>query len=478
MDEQAAQLRDRIWNTFPVAQPAFAKLLSLLEIEVSREVPTAAVTLGPRSRLRINPDFAAAHCADDPALVMLVLHELFHVVLGHTRLYQRSTPTLNLAFDAVINAQLCLLLPGPEWTRLFRDLYPSQDPPWSLLRPPEGWRTPAERWLPGAIGSLHRRLYTDESISYEDLFRLLAEQLAAVAGGRGGLLGDGDGPAEAGAPKALSGGHDDDGAEPLDPDLLGSHGEDQAEPLDPDLLAEIREIIAGWPEVEQRSGRDQGSAPRGFRMERRERQLAAVAILRQALRNLRDQGGDGTGKPRIEITEAPGVFPHRNGGDRRAAVLEACGAEPLLFAGELPRRSFSRGERVHVYLDVSGSMEGLIAPLYAALAQLSGWMTPMLHLFSTVVKDITQDDLRRGVGSTTGGTSIAVVTEHMVRHGVRRALVVTDGWVGGVPTEHAHALARRKGRFGIALTAGGDPDFAQALNARVWNLPILHQETS
>jgi len=67
---------------------------------------------------------------------------------------------------------------------------------------------------------------------------------------------------------------------------------------------------------------------------------------------------------------------------------------------------------------------------------------------------IAFDDLLGfAVGSTTGGASNAVVTEHMVRQGVRRALVVTDGWVGGVPTEHAHALARRKGRFGIALTA-------------------------
>jgi hypothetical protein len=333
-----------------------------------------------------------------------------------------------------------------------------------LLRPPEGWRTPAERWLPGAFGALHRRLYTDESISYEDLFRLIAEQVAVVAGGKGGLLGDGGSPSEAGAPGVL----------------LGSHGEDEteAEPLDPDLLAEIREIIADWPEIEQRSGRDQGGGPRGFRIERRERQLAAVAILRRALRNLRDQGGDGSGKPRIEITEAPGVFPHRNCGDRRAAVLEACGGEPLLFAGELPRRSFRRGERVHVYLDVSGSMAGVIAPLYAALTQLTEWMTPMLHLFSTVVKDITQDGLRRGLGSTTGGTSIAVVTAHMVRYGVRRALVVTDGWVGDVPTEHARTLARRNGRFGVALTSGGDPAFARGLNARVWNLPNLDKETS
>jgi len=439
-------LRERVWNAFPVTQPAFAKLLSLLEIEASRAVPTAAVSLGARSRLQINPDFVAAHCSTDSALVMLVLHEVFHVLLGHTRLYERSTPALNFAFDAVINAQLCRLFPGPESTQLFRELYGAQDPPWSLLRPPQGWRTPAERWLPGSIGALHRRLYTDESLSYEDLFRLLADETKK-----------GRGMSDVGA-------------------LLGSHGEGAGESLDPDLLAEIREIIADWPMVERRSGRDQGGAEHAFRLEHRERKRATVGILRQALRALGTQDGDGAGRPRIAASSAAGIFPHRVGGDRRAAVLEAFGTEPLLYSGESPRRAFRRGERVHVYLDVSGSMNALVAPLYAALTQLTTWMTPMLHLFSTTVKDITQEELRRGRGATTDGTDISVVTAHMLKNGVRRALVVTDGWVGRVPTEHARELSRRKGRFAVALSAGGDPAFAQGLGARVWNLPNLDKE--
>ena len=94
-DPQACALTVRIWNAFPVAQPAFAKLLGLLNIEVTQEVPTAAVTLGLDSRLLVNPDFVAAHCRTDAALVMLVLHELWHVALGHTRLYERLTPAQN-----------------------------------------------------------------------------------------------------------------------------------------------------------------------------------------------------------------------------------------------------------------------------------------------------------------------------------------------------------------------------------------------
>jgi hypothetical protein len=128
-----------------------------------------------------------------------------------------------------------------------------------------------------------------------------------------------------------------------------------------------------------------------------------------------------------------------------------------------------------VYLDVSGSMEGLVAPLYAALSSLTGLMTPLIHLFSNAVKDITQEELRRGTGRTTGGTDIAVVTSHMVKTGVRRALIVTDGWVGQVPSEHARELGRRKGRFAVAVTSGGDAAFAAALGAAVWNLPVMEK---
>jgi len=131
---------------------------------------------------------------------------------------------------------------------------------------------------------------------------------------------------------------------------------------------------------------------------------------------------------------------------------------------------------VHIYLDVSGSMDGLIAPLYSALARFSSWLAPELHAFSTVVQDITLEDLRRGRGQTTDGTDIKAVTGHTVEHGIRRALVITDGWVGRVPSEHTREFERRKGRFGILLSHGGDPAFARGLpKARIWNLPNIDE---
>jgi hypothetical protein len=53
-------------------------------------------------------------------------------------------------------------------------------------------------------------------------------------------------------------------------------------------------------------------------------------------------------------------------------------------------------------------------------------------------------ELRRGVCKSTGGTDIACVASHIAKNGIRRALVVTDGWVGRPSGEHLAILSRTK----------------------------------
>jgi hypothetical protein len=55
----------------------------------------------------VNPRFVADRCRSDAHLFMLVLHELHHVLPGHTRLFPRATPAHNLAFDAVRGPSAC-----------------------------------------------------------------------------------------------------------------------------------------------------------------------------------------------------------------------------------------------------------------------------------------------------------------------------------------------------------------------------------
>src|SRR3546814_9344090 len=49
-------------------------------------------------------------------------------------------------------------------------------------------------------------------------------------------------------------------------------------------------------------------------------------------------------------------------------ILRALGEDPLLHPGEVAwRRKAPSGERVHVYLDVSGSMDAVKGALYGAV---------------------------------------------------------------------------------------------------------------
>ncbi len=436
----ARALTDRIWSAFPVSQPTFAKLLGLLDIEVSRAVPTAAVTLGYSSRLLINPDFAARHCQSDAALVMLVLHELWHVALGHTRLYERLTPAQNWAFDALINAQLCRLFPDPAHTRLFRELYSATELPWALLRPPEGWGTGAVHWQPGRAGAIHRTLYSDASVSTEELFRLLPTLEEA------GL---------------------DDG---LAKHLLGSHDDRPDTAVAPEVLREIRGILAEWPMLEKRSGRDQGQTLHPERITLAQRREDATRLLRQALMRLAGLNA-GSGPLRPDLGTVASILPY--GRDRRAGLRAAWGDAVPLHRAELPARRLVRHAQVHVYLDVSGSMDRVIAPLYAALAALAPWLAPQVQLFSTGVRGIPIAGLRRGDVITSGGTHIECVTGHILEHQVERALIVTDGWVGDIPGEHLQALKTRRVRLEAAVTDPGDPAFLTPTGGRTSRLPKL-----
>jgi hypothetical protein len=139
--------------------------------------------------------------------------------------------------------------------------------------------------------------------------------------------------------------------------------------------------------------------------------------------------------------------------DRRSIVLGALGRPPMLHRGELPvPRRVPAGNRVNVYVDVSGSVADLKGALYGAVLDCRQWINPAVHLFSGQVVDVSLAQLHQGVCSTTDGTSIACVADHLRRHQVKRAVVLTDGYVGRPTGTDRETLCRVK--LGVALTSG------------------------
>ena len=104
--------------------------------------------------LRINPAFVAVTAGRDEHLFLLVMHELHHVLLGHTRLFRRASRAHNIAFDALINAMLVPRFPAEAYRSFFLDLYGEEDGPLRLLAPPGG-----NRISDHALARLHHILY-------------------------------------------------------------------------------------------------------------------------------------------------------------------------------------------------------------------------------------------------------------------------------------------------------------------------------
>lgn len=436
----------RVRQCVPLRHPAFGKLLQLLSIELSHEIPTAAVTVGARSRLLINPDFLKQYCKSEEHLAMLVMHELYHVLLGHTRLYGRPTLAANWAFDCIINAQLCRLHPGVEFTSFFSSLAATEGP-WSLIAPPPGWPD-APRYAPGVLGDVHRRLYDDAGVTTEELFALLdritieldPEDLRRLLGNHSGESGQGD---------------------PLQ--------------LDPDLMAEVRRIVARWPMVERRGGVDDGGQLVSLQDDPCPHAAARRAVRKLLYRAARGAQG-GVRQWQTRMQSATSVLPQAR--DRRAQLQRFTGNTPLLWQGQMQQPELRDSGQAHVYLDVSGSMAAWLPVLLDAFTDAAALVHWPIFGFSTEVHPITREALATGHYQSTGGTHIACVAQHLVNAGIQRALIITDGEVQDIPTALLERLRRARPRVQLGLIEGGNDGFCRHLGWAVTHLPALDATTT
>ncbi len=442
-------LTERILNAFPSGSYSLSAFLRLVDIVETDSVPTAAVECRIQPRLLINPSFVSKHAATPEKLLMLVMHELHHVLLGHTTLFPRMTPVQNFVFDAVINGIVCRMFPRADYTALFEDFYSEDHFPMCLLAPPPGWSQNIPRMANGfqklplrhrkRAYEVHRALYSDGGASYQEVFELLSKLLIQCAAPRTDKRGT---AAE----------HHDLDALLRDVPLLGGHEHDELqegglEHRSPVLFDVARSVVEQWPQPpDPIRGRSLADVLKQSAI-RAQREPSNRQRLRQLIRKVAGVAGCGsTREARAESMEVPTPIPSMA---RRSLVLQALGQQVLLHPGFVKwRRRLPAGQRVHVYLDVSGSMEQVLKSLYGAILDCTDLVAPTVHLFSTKVVDVTLAELRTGKCSSTGGTDIRCVAEHMTTHRVRHALLITDGYVGKPQGEHHDTLA--KARLAVA----------------------------
>lgn len=419
LNSEEARLRSRLVGCVPAATLELEAFCKLAGIRVSREIPSAAVEALRRPRMLINPDFAAKYCQRDEHLFLLVMHELWHIILAHTRLYPRVTPAHNVAFDAIINAGLArAYYHKPEYRGFFEVLNPPDKFPSMLLSPPLGWPTapvyPPDN--PEGVRSIVERLYPppgaprDTMPFYSEILRLLMDYVEA----NGGIWIEGD------------------------PNLIGDHDDAEGEghALDDPMLSEALKKVAG-------SMRDQlGSQGRGMGgtiadktsplvPPREQARRAFSVVLRRCLGS---QRGHEVRREKSPVASVSGNSVLPNPRDRLAPARRMLGVPETIWAqpGTVRARVPEVPRKAHVYLDVSGSMVNVLPHLLGLILPYVAHEQVDVFQFSTQVEALNLSQLQLGKLRTTSGTNINCVLKHLFARKpvVQRVLILTDGATG------------------------------------------------
>ena len=433
----------RILDVIPPRSFELTTFLTLFRVRFSEKTKTACVTCGESPELLLNKEFIEAHCQTNEHLFMLVMHELYHVILGHTTLFPRATEVRNIVFDAVINAILCSLFPKPEFTSFFTDYYPSDKMPFALLRPKgEGTPLAAESALKLLYGGSDTGTYHDV---YEALLKsgCVKEITVLLGGGRGATALPGDGRARTPcAPQPL---------------LLGSHDEENEE-ISQEMKDLIHKIISKWPSPDRPlQGQDLGAEE--HLRDYGSYEKAEVALRRGIRRLMRRAAIPGKKEVRRRsvremVCETATFLPDWH--DRSHEAREVAFGDALIYSTttRLQRPSSRDNRQAFVYFDVSGSVAEEVPSVAQALLPYcrSGLCT--VHVFSTVVHPASARDLAARKFSSTGGTDIDCVFKHILELPPRKrpcaAVVVTDGFTGKPDA----ALAERFRAAGMRLFVG------------------------
>jgi hypothetical protein len=384
-------------------------LFEVSEIVFTESVPTMAVSLEKHPRLMINLQFCNDHLESEEDVCCVLLHEFLHVLLYHTMKYDTSSPLLNLALDAVINAIIHRSF-GLKYSRFFTRFYKwDQWSPEILLRP-----AAEDKFF---LLNTELRPTWDKvqegKICADDLFELLQYLQSRKLFKTG-----------------------------MNVIFLGNH-EKRGE-----ISKEAQEILDGI--LKKMDGTKIWSKSKlagiGYALDHETR------IVEQFRQNkwIRD-----TRKLiRQCLVTDPGKRDSLRPSLQRLPVLTSRDVRSLAkyrFSGLIPLSDNEvqvkkETERASVYLDVSGSMEDEMKNLLSLLWEFRSYLKMPFNTFSDNVTEARFRN-RQALLETSGGTRIESVFEHIRDHKIKKALVITDGYVGPITPKMTRSLDIKNIRF-------------------------------
>ena len=424
---------------------AIRAALRILNVEFTDSIPTLAVTCETRPRLLVNLGFLAAHAKTEAQAKAVILHEFLHVLLRHTEGRQALTPARHLSFDAVINAIIHRQY-GPTYSSMMSGYYGASRSLQKLLRPmndqERDWFVRNEARVP-AWARAWDALYAG---------RLIADDIENLADTLSNFVLKGQGEKGAG-PFTLEEGSLDIS------DLLGNHA-DLGTEMDGELVKALDSALKQmngngiW-----RSPRDRGiggpmvnTLIAADQTPLRRWESKTLAVIRKYITP------DRQSRSRREESWSYRI-PVLSPADRRAFLRAQW--SPFLPEAAWEGQRLKQDGTAQVYLDVSGSMDQEMPMIIYLLNRLGRHIRRPFWAFSNEVAPavIERGQLRT---STTGGTSMSCVLEHVAKTRPDAAIVVTDGYIETLDRRlvtrsrgsRLHVLVTREGNPGLIAAAG------------------------
>lgn len=409
-------IKRRLFSVIPTSSLHMMEFLKLMDIRFAEEeTKSAAVTCTSRPELLLNKAFVDAYCKTDEHLFMLVMHELYHIILGHTHLFKRHTDIDNIAFDAVINAILCRMFPGEEYVSFFTSINSDETFPGCILRP-IGNRTPL-KYIP-----VLKNLYYTNTGTYFEVYECITNELEEML--KNGQI------------KYV---------------LLGNHEDNNDDMNNPLLKKMLDKVISKWPREMIVNGRDLGGELEDKTIEFAKAERNAQNKMKRLLRKSGViQGSVSKRKMSIQYVQEDATLVTPDYKDRTLLTKSIIYEQPLLYNSSLINSKVVRDSNVQslVYLDVSGSVVDDINHFAPLLLKPYKNKECLLFAFSTIVLPVSYLDFRKGKYKSTGGTSLNCIFEHYFslpkKKQTKKVLILTDGETGKVADDYYQKIKQQK----------------------------------
>jgi len=352
-------------------------------------VPTLAIC--NKEIIYVNPEFWAKKIPSEADAEQVILHEIFHSILGDTaRLKEDSkhrTQLANIAADIRINHWITSFDKYGE--TFFEKFYSDSKGLEKLLRPNSTFKS-GERF-----SNLYRKVWdNDQCNDYDEIFDTLERTLPSV-------------------PNKIIfiGSH---GAKDKDGNELPGISKELEEELRDDIIDELEKINANgnsW-------GHSNTTLGRLINLLRTKQKIIRRFLNRFAIDHNFNCLKSFFPVPRNRMSPIP-INP-----TQRDMFKAALGRPPIMWKSRATKVN-SKESGVAIYVDLSGSVDAYLPKIIKLVANLNKELKSVFGFSDNVIEHSIKD-IQAGKLQTTGGTSFNAVAEHILEHKFPKYIIITD----------------------------------------------------